>query len=107
MPPALLAIVVGNLVRNAVAHGEGAAVSVRLERERLTVSDAGVGIPGEELGRVFQRYYRGSASRGAGIGLSLVKRICDRNDWEILLESRPGAGTTATLSFAGSGLTQT
>ncbi len=112
VPPALFAIVVGNLVRNAVAHGEGAAVSVRLQSERLTVSDAGVGIPGEELGRVFQRYYRGAASRGAGIGLSLVKRICDRNGWEILLESRPGAGTTATLSFATSslargGLTQT
>lgn len=99
VPPALLAIVVGNLVRNAVAHTEGGMVNVRLDLDRLVVSDTGIGIRHEELGRVFQRYYRGAASAGAGIGLSLVKRICDRYGWQIALESREGAGTTATLLF--------
>jgi signal transduction histidine kinase len=49
---------------------------------------------------VFQRYYKGSASQGSGIGLSLVKRICDRYGWEIAIESREGEGTSARLVFA-------
>ncbi|MCK9382251.1 MAG: HAMP domain-containing histidine kinase [Sulfuritalea sp.] len=97
--PALLSIVVGNLVRNAVSHTEGGSVTVRLCADRLIVSDTGIGISNEEIGRVFQRYYRGASSAGAGIGLSLVKRICDRQHWEIALESRAGGGTTATLRF--------
>ncbi|HTY99914.1 MAG TPA: HAMP domain-containing sensor histidine kinase [Rhodocyclaceae bacterium] len=98
--PALFAIVVANLVRNATAHTENGSVEVRLAADRLVVSDTGIGIRSDDIGRVFQRYYRGAESRGAGIGLSLVKRICDRQGWQILLESREGEGTTATLRFA-------
>ena len=98
--PALFSIVVGNLVRNAVSHTEGGSVAVRLCADRLVVSDTGIGISSEEIGQVFQRYYRGASSSGAGIGLSLVKRICDRQNWNIALESRPGGGTMATLRFS-------
>ena len=97
--PALFSIVIDNLVRNAVAHTEGGSVTVRLCADRLIVADTGIGISNEDIGRVFQRYYRGASSGGAGIGLSLVKRICDRQHWEIALESRAGGGTTATLRF--------
>ena len=95
----LLAVVVGNLIRNAFAYTESGQVSIRLDAERLTVADTGVGIRAEDLGRVFQRYYKGSASQGSGIGLSLVKRICDRYGWEIAIESREGEGTSARLVF--------
>ncbi|MCX7180784.1 MAG: HAMP domain-containing sensor histidine kinase [Proteobacteria bacterium] len=98
--PALFSIVVGNLVRNAVSNTEGGSVVVRLCADRLIVSDTGIGISSGEIGRVFQRYYRGAGSGGAGIGLSLVKRICDRQHWEIALESHAGGGTTATLRFS-------
>lgn len=97
--PALFSIVIDNLVRNAVAHTEGGTVNVRLCADRLIVADTGIGISSEEIGRVFQRYYRGASSGGAGIGLSLVKRICDRQHWEIALENRAGGGATATLRF--------
>ena len=97
--PALFSIVVGNLVRNAVSHTEGGSITVSLHRDCLVVVDTGVGIGNDEIGRVFQRYYRGASSGGAGIGLSLVKRVCDRQHWEIALESRAGGGTTATLRF--------
>lgn len=98
--PAFLAIVVGNLVRNAVAHTEDGMIRVRLLSDRIEVTDTGRGIDSEEMGRVFQRYYRGPESTGSGIGLSLVKRICDRHGWAIELESRVGGGTTAVLRFA-------
>ena len=97
--PALFSIVVSNLVRNAVYHTEAGSVTVSLHQDRLVVVDTGIGISTEEIGRVFQRYYRGASSSGAGIGLSLVKRVCDRQHWEIALESRAGGGTTATLRF--------
>ena len=98
-PPAMFAIVIANLVHNAVAHTDNGVIAVRLDAERLTVRDSGVGIRDEEIGKVFERYYRGAGSNGVGIGLSLVKRICDRYGWRIELDSPAGGGTLATLRF--------
>jgi signal transduction histidine kinase len=99
VPAALFAIVVANLVRNAIDHSRAGAVAIRLDMERLTVQDSGVGIGDSEISQVFRRYYRGPASGGAGIGLSLVKRICDRYGWRIELAAVPTGGTIATLRF--------
>lgn len=99
VPPALFAIVVANLVHNAVAHTHNGRVLVTLDRRKLVVADSGSGIPGEDLDRVFDRHFRGMESHGSGIGLSLVKRVCDRTGWHIALDSHPREGTTATLSF--------
>lgn len=93
----LLSVVVGNLVRNAFSYTRAGEVRVILEPDRLLVSDTGIGIGSEELDQVFHRYYRGSASQGAGIGLSIVKRICDRYGWAVAIESHVGQGTTAQL----------
>lgn len=99
VPPALFAIVIANLVRNAVAHTRDGHIAVALDAHALTVSDSGSGIDGAALGHVFDRYYRGTESTGAGIGLSLVKRICDRFDWKIDLQSDPIRGTRINLRF--------
>lgn len=98
-PPALFAIVIANLVHNAVAHTRDGEIAVGLDAVALTVRDSGSGIRDEALGRVFERHYRGPDSAGAGIGLFLVKRICDRLGWRIALHSNPMRGTTATLRF--------
>ena len=103
VPPALFSIVVANLVRNAIAHTENGRIDVVLEAGSLSVEDSGTGIADAEIDRVFQRYYRGAGSAGSGIGLSLVKRICDQQAWQIALESRPGGGTRATLNFGVGG----
>jgi len=95
----LLSIVISNLIRNAFSYTETGKIGIRLAADRLVVSDTGIGIKADELARVFQRYYKGSASKGSGIGLSLVKRICDRYGWDVLIESREGEGTTAQLIF--------
>ncbi len=100
----LLGIVVANLVRNAFAYTESGTVAITVDDRCLTVADTGPGIPSEEIGKVFQRHFKGSASTGAGIGLSLVKRICDRYGWETVIESTEGRGTTAQLFFARSSL---
>jgi signal transduction histidine kinase len=95
--PALFSIVVDNLVRNAVAHTEGGTVSLHLAADRLTVVDTGCGIADADRERVFERGYRGASSEGAGIGLSLVKRICDRQGWNVALQNATSGGTQATL----------
>jgi signal transduction histidine kinase len=98
-PPALFAIAIANLVHNAVAHTRDGVIAITLDERALTVRDSGSGINDEALGHVFERYYRGPESVGAGIGLSLVKRICDRMGWRIELHSDPVAGTAAILRF--------
>ncbi len=96
----LLGVVVANLIRNAFTHTPSGNVTISVEENGLTVRDTGTGIRGEEIGKVFQRNFKGSGSSGSGIGLSLVKRICDRYGWETIIESREGHGTSAQLIFA-------
>jgi len=96
----LLEIVIGNLIRNALFNTKSGVVQLRLEAKRLIVRDTGVGMGPEELARALERYYRGASSGGAGVGLSLVKRICDRYGWRISLDSKEGQGTTAEIDFA-------
>ena len=97
---AVIAMVVGNLLRNAFAYTDQGEIRICLDARSLTVTDTGIGIEPAELSRVFERYYRSERSRGAGIGLSLVKRICDRYGWTIHIDSQPGHGTVTRLVFA-------
>jgi signal transduction histidine kinase len=96
----LLEIVIGNLIRNALFHTESGVVTLRLEDKRLVVQDTGAGMRPEELERALERYYKGVSSAGAGVGLSLVKRICDRYGWRISLDSKEGQGTSAEIGFS-------
>lgn len=96
----LLEIVIGNLIRNALFHTKTGVVLLRLEADRLIVRDTGAGMRPEELERALERYYKGASSAGAGVGLSLVKRICDRYGWSISLDSKEGQGTTAEIAFS-------
>ena len=95
----MLLIVVGNLIRNAFQHTDQGEVSIHLTAEQLSITDTGRGIAEVELAHIFQRHYKGSESRGEGIGLSLTKRICDRYGWDITVASRRGLGTEVRLGF--------
>lgn len=95
----LLGVVVANLIRNALTHTPSGSITIVIDEVKLSVTDTGTGIHSEEIGQIFQRHFRGSRSKGSGIGLSLVKRICDRYGWETIIESTEGKGTTAQLIF--------
>ena len=93
-----LDIVLTNLLRNAVMYTEHGHIRVNLAGGCLSVTDSGIGIPASLLPHIFSRFHRGNArGEGFGIGLDIVKRICDQHGWHIEAESVPSQGTTFRL----------
>lgn len=102
--------ILSNLLENAVKYTEaGGRIDVRIEvvGSRLVTSlqDTGIGIPEEDLSRIFERFYRVDRARsralgGTGLGLSIVKHLVQRMGGEISLESEPGRGSTFTFTLA-------
>jgi signal transduction histidine kinase len=97
--------VAANLLDNAVKYTpRGGRIDLTARREGpeavLEVRDTGVGIPADELPRIFERLYRGDRSRserGLGLGLSLVKAIVEAHKGQVTVASTPGAGSTFTV----------
>jgi signal transduction histidine kinase len=95
-PESMVAMVIGNLVRNALQHGTGGEVVCRLQGRDLTVANAGA-LPSADLTRAQPRRFTTHPS-GHGMGLYLVRRICERYRWSIRLENTIG-GVLATVGF--------
>lgn len=96
----LLAIAMGNLVRNAFTYTESGSVAITLEGGVLSVADTGPGVPPQDLCCLFEHSDRSRrATRGAGIGLPLVKRIADRQGWAVSVQNRPEGGALFRLDF--------
>ncbi|MCF6325470.1 MAG: HAMP domain-containing histidine kinase [Gammaproteobacteria bacterium] len=96
-PKAIVTIVLGNLVRNALIYTDEGEVVISVDNGQLEIKDSGPGIPAEQLAQIFTRHYRAPESGGNGIGLAIVKRICERQRWQIDIESEVGKGTTVRL----------
>lgn len=94
---AVLAMVLGNLLRNAINYTESGEVNVTLEADEIIVEDTGPGVGHTDSSELFYPYMRGINSNGAGLGLSLVKRLCDRQGWRVTLANRPHGGAVAHL----------
>lgn len=100
-PESMVRIAVGNLLRNALEHTHGGEVQVSLEDGVLLIRDSGTGF---DTALVAQRYtasLKSSAPRagGAGLGLFLTQRICERFQWRLTLASSPSLGTSAAIDF--------
>jgi signal transduction histidine kinase len=80
-----LSSVMSNLLRNALHYTEQGQVRLVLEAKGFRVEDSGYGIPPEQQERMFQPFVRGTEARGEGLGLglSLVKRICEHEGWQV------------------------
>jgi signal transduction histidine kinase len=100
----LLLILLENAVKFTPAGGR-----VRLDvtaengRRAVVITDTGIGIPPEDLPRVFERFYRGESARateGAGLGLAIARWIADLHGARLELRSSTGQGTSVTLSFS-------
>ncbi|MNJ45468.1 Sensor histidine kinase GraS [compost metagenome] len=104
-----LRFMLDQIVVNALNYtvGTGKTISISAEELghscKLTVQDQGIGIVKEDLNRVFHPYYTGERGRqyseSTGMGLYLVREVCGRLGHEVVLQSKPGEGTTVTLLF--------
>jgi signal transduction histidine kinase len=96
----LLTVVLINLIRNAVKHGENSLIRIDMVDSTLSISDNGFGIDSEDLRHIFDFAYRGQNSQGYGVGLYISKLICDYLDWSLSLEANPQGGIIARVGFA-------
>jgi signal transduction histidine kinase len=77
---------------------------------RITVSDHGAGIPAADLPHIFEPFYRGEDAiqkqiQGHGLGLSLVRRIVEAHGGKVAVSTRPGAGTSFTITLPAAAAT--
>jgi signal transduction histidine kinase len=103
-----------NLLFNAVKFTPaGGKVEIRALRDgefvHFQVIDSGVGITKEQLPNIFDRFWQGDTSaqrkyQGAGIGLALVKELVEAHQGNVIVESRPGAGTTMNVRLPAASL---
>ena len=99
--PELAAIAIGNLLRNACQHTDAGTIVVRLTKDQLVIEDSGSGLPPHVRERLFERFVHGGkhASEGAGLGLSIVKRVIEYVGWDIRLEIPADGGSRFIISF--------
>ena len=107
--PTRISQVVANLLDNAISHTpEGGAVAVSCrtfsDAIEIAVSDTGSGISPEDLPYVFDRFYRTDPSRdratgGAGLGLTIARRLVEAHGGALEASSEPGAGSTFTVQL--------
>jgi two-component system sensor histidine kinase TctE len=106
--PVLLRELVANLVHNAVVYTQESgkvtvSVAMREGRATLRVLDNGPGIPMAERAKALERFYRiaGSQVQGSGLGLSIVKEICDRHGIDVFLaDGTHGTGLCVDLLWS-------
>jgi len=102
-PESAVTVALGNLVGNAVKYTQQGEVVVRLRDNAVDVIDSGPGLSAEDAARLFERGYRGTHaehSQGGGIGLSIVRRLCDLYGWSVRVVPGEQQGVVATLTFS-------
>lgn len=104
-----LSMVLGNLLNNAIKYtpaGGDVTVQVAVDQPSgqatVVVRDTGIGIPADELPRIFDEFYRASNAKsarivGTGIGLAAVRAMVEHYQGTIALNSVEGQGTTVTV----------
>ncbi len=104
-----LAQAVNNLLDNAIKSStKKNEIEVIIRRDenhlKMEVKDYGIGIPRDELDRIFEKFYQGSnairlSTKGTGLGLTLVRHTVEAHGGEVYVESKLGVGSTFTISL--------
>jgi len=92
---------IDNIIENAMKYSlKNSEILIYINSTKLTIQDFGIGIEQDELSLIYQRYYQeNSTNIGEGIGLSIVKKFCDKNGINLKIESQKGIGTKVIMDF--------
>lgn len=109
LDPGLMEKAVGNLLDNAIKYTpDKGKIEIRARVDagelRIEVADNGIGIPAQDLERIFERFYRVDKSRsremgGTGLGLAIVKHIVQLHKGRVAVHSQPGQGSVFTITL--------
>jgi signal transduction histidine kinase len=100
-PVPMLRTVINNLVRNAIHHTIEGGITLVARPTGFTICDTGPGISKTDMDSIFKPFYRGESSsqHGLGLGLSLVQRICQKEQWAVSVSDNHPSGCCFTVSF--------
>lgn len=96
--PALLDIVLNNLLRNALQYTQQGSIEITSDGNSLTIVDTGLGIPAEEIKNIERAFYCLQPD-GIGLGMSIVQRVVARLGWKLQIKSQEQKGTAVTIVF--------
>lgn len=98
-----IAFVIGQLLSNALKYSKGGTITLKAMDNKVILNDQGIGIAPEDMPRIFEKGYTGYNGRvnkkSTGIGLYLVKQVCDMIEVKISITSELNKGTNITLEF--------
>ncbi|MGO2505837.1 MAG: sensor histidine kinase [Psychrobacter alimentarius] len=117
--PELLKMALGNLIKNAFQYTDEGEVTVRIDAEKITVTDTGLGIPEDMMPLLYERFERlepqntdtilhtnvlpsdsaGYKIEGSGLGLSIVQRIMAHMDWQLTHQTNASGGSTFSIYY--------
>ena len=96
----VLVILFTNLLRNAFSYTEQGVITITIDDQQVSVSDTGIGMNQQQLQHVFEPFYRANNdNNGHGLGLTIVKQLCNRYGWKLKIRSKQGEGTCITVIF--------
>lgn len=103
-PTVDVSIVLGNILRNACNYASSGRIIVKVEQNKVSISDNGPGLSEDQQRRVFEPFYRGEADSistapGLGLGLAIVRHVCDNQGWKLSVRSVLGEGATFEVIF--------
>jgi signal transduction histidine kinase len=104
-PAKVIAILLGNLLRNALSYTKDGRVEVTVTATGVRVADSGIGMTPQEVERAFEPFYRaeravdGTSVSGHGLGLAIVHRLATQFGWKVRVASTAGVGTTVDVEF--------
>jgi signal transduction histidine kinase len=101
--PAAAATILSNLIGNAFQHSRGGTIDIGMDAGDLVIADDGAGLPNKVSASLYEPFAKGEASGGHGLGLSIVRRLCDASGVGLSIDTAANGGTRIRLGFQSTG----